>query len=127
MTNITQNTAHLEAFEIAEALFDEAVTYSGQTDIDAIAEYAEDHIHEYVDGHEWTIYYHKAHQFCAAVDTEAGEMMIEDLGITPKSYNEFATTLAFWTLDQMVREALQMVVQAAEEAAEEDEGAAVAA
>ena len=40
---------------------------------------AQEFIHESCDGHEIVIYYHKAIQFCADVDTSDGEVLLRRL------------------------------------------------
>lgn len=112
---ITQHAVYKEAARLATDIFDEA-SRTDHTDVDDLAEKAMENIHEWIDGHEWVIYYYKAHQLCAAVDTSHGEMMIEDIGAVPKSYDEYATHIAYWTLDQLIREAMNNLVDLAKDA-----------
>ena len=62
---------------------------------------AQDFIHESCDGHEIVIYYHKAIQFCADVDTSDGEDYLEDCGGIAQdgdSFGQIACRIAFATL-----------------------------
>ena len=59
-----------EAYEIADEAWQET------KDRDA----AIDFIHETCDGHELSIYYGKAIDFCAANDTTCGEDYLDDIG-----------------------------------------------
>ena len=62
---------------------------------------AQDFIHESCDGHEIVIYYHKAIQFCADVDTSEGEGYLEDCGGIAQdgdSFGQIACRIAYATL-----------------------------
>ena len=59
-----------EAYEIADEAWQET------KDRDA----AIDFIHETCDGHELSIYYGKAIDFCASNDTTCGEDYLDDMG-----------------------------------------------
>ena len=62
---------------------------------------ARDYLHQVCDGHEVTIYYHKAIQFCAEQDTSDGEQWLEDCGgiVRPDdSFGTIACRIAFATL-----------------------------
>lgn len=39
-----------------------------------------DQVHEYADGSEHVIYYHKAHDICQNCNTDDGEAFLEDVG-----------------------------------------------
>lgn len=60
-------------------------------------------VYSYVDSTEYVIYHYKAHQFLLNAPSDEvsnAEYMIECESI--KSYDEYATQLAYWTLSQMV-------------------------
>ena len=62
---------------------------------------AQEFIHESCDGHEIVIYYHKAIQFCADVDTSDGEDYLEGCGGIAQdgdSFGQIACRIAFATL-----------------------------
>jgi hypothetical protein len=89
----------------ARAIAQEALTESGG-DFDA----ARDFIHQSCDGHEVVIYYHKAIQFCADQNTDAGEDWLEDCGGIAQpgdSFGQIACRIAFATLLCAAEEALQ--------------------
>lgn len=67
-----------EAYEIADEAWQET------KDRDA----AIDFIHETCDGHELSIYYSKAIDFCANNDTLCGEEYLEDLGGISQEVND---------------------------------------
>ena len=103
----------LHLYTEARALAQEAFTESGG-DVDAAREY----LHQSCDGHEVVIYYHKAIQFCADQDTDAGESWLEDCGGIAQpgdSFGAIACRIAYATLLCASEEALQEI---AEEAAE---------
>tara|TARA_R110000824_G_scaffold400866_1_gene609597 strand:- start:7049 stop:7372 length:324 start_codon:yes stop_codon:yes gene_type:complete len=80
---------------------------------------AMDFIHESCDGHEISIYFYKAIQFCADQDTSEGEQWLEDcIGIAQKgdTFGSIACRIAFATLLVATQEALHEI------AVEHDEG-----
>ena len=93
-----------EALENAEGCFDTAFDY----------------IHQTVDGHEVSIYYHKAIQFCADHPTHRGEEWLEDCGGISQEGDSFGTIacrIAFATLYVAAQDALCELQDEAEEAA----------
>lgn len=93
-----------EALENAEGCFDTAFDY----------------IHQTVDGHEVSIYYHKAIQFCADHDTSRGEEYLEDCGGISHdgdSFGMIACRIAYATLYVAAEDALRELEDEAEDAA----------
>ncbi|NRA77854.1 MAG: hypothetical protein HRU18_06575 [Pseudoalteromonas sp.] len=75
------------------------------------------YIHESCDGHECSIYYAKALQFCADWDTSDGEEYLEDCGgIAQKgdSFGQIACRIAFATLLVKAQEALHEITEESE-------------
>jgi len=69
---------------------------------------AYDMAHEYADGSEHVIYYHKAHAICQNCDTSEGEEFISDTG-EPEggwSYDGFAVAIAYGELHSRILHAL---------------------
>jgi len=64
--------------------------------------------HEYADGSEWAIYYHKAHELCRECDVTSGEDGLRDGGepLAGWSYDTMATTIAYWELNTRILLAL---------------------
>ena len=62
-----------------------------------------------VDGSEWIIYHHKAHEICANCNTDQGEQSIEDMGGFPdgSTYDSMASLIAYSELMARVNEALE--------------------
>ena len=82
-----------EALEQAEGCFDTA----------------QDYLHQTCDGHEVSIYYHKAIQFCAEQNTSDGEAWLDDCGGIAQEGDTFGTIacrIAFATLYVRVQDAL---------------------
>lgn len=82
-------------------------------DIDA----AQDYIHQSCDGHEVSIYYGKAIQFCATQDIDAGEDYLEDIGGIVQegdTFGSIACRIAFATLYCASLEALHEIAEEAE-------------
>lgn len=87
-----------------------------------------DAAHEHADGAAEVIYYYQAHKLlaeCSRSERNAAEEEAEDCGVQPKSYDEFASALAYFVVRTRyvdeVREALEAyreAVQAEREALE---------
>jgi hypothetical protein len=80
----------------AKAIVSEAIEQVG-TDRDELQQF----IHESCDGHEVTIYYGKAIEFCATQETSDGEQRLEDCGTIVQEGDTFggiACRIAFATL-----------------------------
>ena len=83
-------------------------------DLDTAMEF----IHESCDGHEISIYYHKAIQFCVDQDTSDGEDWLEDCGGIVQAGDTFgsiACRIAFATLLVASQEVLQEISNEYEE------------
>ena len=83
-------------------------------DLDTAMEF----VHQSCDGHEISIYYHKAIQFCAGHDTSDGEDFLEDCGGIAQEGDTFGTIacrIAFATLLVAAEEALQEIADQHEE------------
>lgn len=99
---------HNEAKAIALEAWNES-----QGDFDA----AQDYLHQSCDGHEVTIYYGKAIDFCATHDTDAGEEWLEDIGGICQpgdTFGSIACRIAFATLYCAAMEALQEIADNAD-------------
>ena len=75
--------------------------------------------HQYADGSEWVIYHHKAHQLCAACNTDAGEDFIEMCG-EPDSgwtYDGFASAIAYGEIYERLQSAISTLYEMQEEMA----------
>lgn len=91
---------HKEAKRIAQDALEEAREYG----LDA-----SDMVHQNCDSHEVSIYYHKAIQFCAEQNTDAGEEFLEDSGSIAQfgdSFGQIACRIAFATLYMAAMEEL---------------------
>ena len=89
-----------EAQEIARQALEESREYG---------EDVQDMLHQICDGHEMSIYYGKAIQFCADHDTSDGEEWLEDIGGIAQpgdSFGQIACRIAFATLYCAAQEAL---------------------
>jgi len=73
---------------------------------------ARDYIFQSCDGHEVSIYYHKAIQFCSEQNTDDGEQWVEDCdGFTKgMSFGDMACRIAFATLLCTCEEALSDII-----------------
>ena len=80
-----------------ETIVLEAIEQIGTDCEDSLREF----LHESCDGHEVSIYWHKAIQFCADQDTDAGEDWLEDCGGIAQpgdTFGQIACRIAFATL-----------------------------
>lgn len=80
-----------------------------------------DAAHEHADGSAEVIYYYQAHKLlaeCSRSERSAAEEEAEDCGVQPKSYDEFASALAYFVVRTRyvdeVREALESYREAAQ-------------
>ena len=75
---------------------------------------AMDLAHQYADGCEHVIWFHKAHAICQGCDVSNGEDFIEDCG-EPEggwSYNGFAVAMAYGELQfRIVKELIELGVE----------------
>ena len=97
----------------AQAIAIEAWEESGGVYDDAM-----DFIHQSCDGHEVSIYYHKAIQFCADQDTSDGEQWLEEIGGIVRNSDTFgaiACRIAFATLYCAACEALNDIQEESEQ------------
>ena len=107
-----------ECDELAQEIFDTMVADDLQPD-----ETPEDHndtmsdnVHDTVDGHEWVIYYYKAHQICQNCNTDEGAQFLEDVGQPdPVTYDSLATTIAYGEMLARVNSKLAELVTEWEE------------
>ena len=79
---------------------------------------AQDFIYESCDGHEVSIYYGKAINFCANVDTSEGESYLEDCGGIVQegdSFGQIACRIAYATLLQESMFRLEEIIAEHEE------------
>lgn len=82
---------------------------------------ARDFIHESCDGHQVSIYYVKAIEFCATQNTYDGEQWLEDCGGIAQpgdSFGAIACRIAFATLLCACEEALSDIIAEYEEESE---------
>jgi len=78
---------------------------------------AMDLAHQYADGSEWVIYHHKAHELCAACNTDAGEEYIADCCQSEGwTYDGFASAIAFGEISGRLQSAINTLYEVAEEA-----------
>ena len=115
---------YTEAKAIAQEAWNEAVQYSGFSDVENLLESAQEYLHQSCDGHEVSIYYGKAIDFCATQDTSEGEQWLEDCGGIVQEGDTFgaiACRIAFATLLVASEEALQEIADQYEEEQEGEE------
>ena len=75
--------------------------------------------YQYADGSEWVIYHHKAHELCAACNTDLGEDFIAECGEPDGgwTYNSFASAIAFGEIYERLQSATQGLYTMEEEMA----------
>ena len=66
----------------------------GHTDI-PMTEHVMTLIAEAVNDHRWVIYPYMAHQLCSGCEIDRGHDYLLDSGLTPSTYDEMATTIAY--------------------------------
>ena len=109
---------HTEAKTLAQESWDEAIEFSGSTDTESLLEFAEEYLHQSIDGHEVVIYYGKAIEFCATQETSDGEDWLEDCGGIVQAgdtFGQIACRIAFATLLVASQEVLQEISNEYEE------------
>jgi len=108
MKNATDYNLNAYASEIAVDIFTEHCL-----DRDA----AQESVCQSVDGSEWVIYHHKAHELCLNCNTDQGEQAIDDMGGFPanSTYNSMASLIAYNEIEARVSDALNTLFEIAEE------------
>lgn len=103
-------------FNLNAMVADWAVEIFEQTDnLDDACDLA----HQYADGSEWVIYYHKAHELCANCNIDEGEEFIEGCGepLEGWTYNGFASAIAFGEIYSRLQSAINTLYEMQEELA----------
>jgi len=100
-------------------LYTEAQSIAREAWAESACDYdtALDFIHQSCDGHEVSIYYHKAIKFCSEQDTSEGEDCLEEIGGIAHegdSFGAIACRIAFATLYCAACEALNDVQEESE-------------
>lgn len=86
-------------------------------DVDGDIDAATDQAHEYADGSEWVIYYHKAHELCQNCNTDHGEELLDDVGPGENpTYDGLAVLIAYGELNARINHALYELAEEAEAA-----------
>ena len=70
---------------------------------------------EWVDQHEWVIYFYRSHQFLAAIDGDLryeAEETLHDMEPTIDSYDDYASQLTYWAITIWVREFIEESLEA---------------
>jgi len=108
MNNATDYNLNAYASEIAVDIFAEHCL-----DRDA----AQESVCQSVDGSEWVIYHHKAHELCLNCNTDQGEQAIDDMGGFPanSTYNSMASLIVYNEIEARVSDALNTLFKIAEE------------
>ena len=76
-----------------------------------------DFAHEYADGSEWAIYYHKAHELCQNCNTDNGEQFYEDCGPWEDlTYDGIASIIAYGELRARIEQAIDAKIEEREAA-----------
>ena len=73
--------------------------------------------HQYADRSEWVIYYYKAHQLCAACNTDNGEDVVSECG-EPEggwTYDGFARAIAYGEIVGRLQSALHVLYEMADQ------------
>ena len=78
---------------------------------------AQESVWQSVDGSEWVIYHHKAHELCLNCNTDNGEQSIEDMGGFPdgSTYDSMASLIAYCEIEARVNDALNTLFEIGEE------------
>lgn len=110
---ITESSFQTECDELAQEIFDYALDdmADDETPEDKRDDML-DRVHETVDGHQWVIYHHYAHQICAACNTDEGEAFLEDVGMpeTP-TYDGLAVAIAYGEMRHRVSAKLEELIE----------------
>lgn len=82
-----------------------------------------DAAHEHADGAAEVIYYYQAHRLlaeCSRSERSAAEDEAEDCGIQPKTYDEFASALAYFVMRTRYVDAVRDALESYRETAQEE-------
>ena len=112
---------YIECYEQAQSLALEIIE-DNQDECETLEDFM-DKAWEYVDGHEWVIYYYKARQFVHVLPHEyydAAEELVEELhsvgsgenrGLRIESFDHYATLLAFHGLTAWVSDFIEEALE----------------
>ncbi len=108
-----------EALGIAKDIMEQAQQYGGTDWLEELEDNRTDRVHEYIDGHEFVIYYHHAIQICAHCNTADAEDAWRECGGTFVSFDKLCCEITYFELCARTSDALDTLVCDAVEAAEE--------
>ena len=108
-----------EALGIAKDIMQEAQRSGGADWLTELQDNPTDPVHEFVDGHEFVIYYHHAIQICANCNTDDGEDAWRDCGGEFVSFDKLCCEITYFELCARTSDAIDTLICDAVEAAEE--------
>jgi len=108
-----------EALGIARDIMEEAQRNGGTDWLEELQDNPTERVHEFVDGHQFVIYYHHAIQICANCNTDDGEDAWRDCGFEFVSFDKLCTQITYFELCARTSDALDTLICDAVTAAEE--------
>lgn len=116
---INEHTFSEECDQLAQDIFDEMLAEMEDDETpDHYTDDMSDRAHETADGHQWVIYYHYAHNICAACNTDNGEAFLEEVGCSEPTYDKLATFIAYGEMRARIDSRIQELVSKWEPAEE---------
>jgi hypothetical protein len=108
-----------EAVGIAKDIMEEAQRHGGDDWLTELQDNPTDPVHEFVDGHEFVIYYHHAKEICCNCNTDDGEEAWRDCGFEFVSFDKLCCQITYFELCARTSDALETLICDAVEALEE--------
>ena len=110
-----------ECDDLAREIFDDVMTgREGENPEDKRGE-MDDRAYETADGHEWTLYTHKALPLCTHCDTSFGDEFLADVGMPEEpNLHKLACMIAFGEMRGRIMEEIDRLIEEWEPAEDEE-------
>tara|TARA_Y100000310_G_scaffold300671_1_gene336530 strand:+ start:423 stop:788 length:366 start_codon:yes stop_codon:yes gene_type:complete len=111
--DVIKTDGQLDAYckDMAQDIYDETMRDLEGEDPQDHRDDMQDCVHEWVDGDQNVIYYHRAHSICQNCDIGEGEAFLEDVGMpTEIAYDSLAVAIAFGEMRSRVAIALDEII-----------------
>ena len=115
-----KDLTYADCYNAALSVADEIVAEHQSEECSTLEDFM-DLAHEYVDGHEFVIYYYRAHQFVCCLPTEfrdAAKDMIEETSDSklhypqaPLDYDKIGSLMAYWGMLSWVTDLIEQKLE----------------
>lgn len=116
MESINEYRLQAECDALARMIFQDVVDDHGSDyTAEDLRDYMIDDVHTAVDGHQWIIYTHYAHDICRTCNTDNGDAFLQDIGLpsdldASNAYDRIATIIAFGEMEARVIDSIDALL-----------------